>query len=135
MLSSQVSLCAALYSWQIGPCLFDCRNVRKNRAKCQCQTFSQQSISLSICPHTHTYTLYTRSISYLHWSYPKTALLRKPNMFLNPPAVKKSILFCSQTLKKIANIVSSVQFSQLNCSLVLIQKTGWMADEILIIMK
>lgn len=39
-------------------------------------------------------------ISYLHQSDPETALQRKANVFLNPPAVEKSIVFCSWTLKK-----------------------------------
>lgn len=66
------------------------------------------SLSLFVL-HTHTHTrtcwrahTYT-SISYLHQSHSETTLERKTNMYLNPPAEEKSIVFCSPTLKKIVS--------------------------------
>lgn len=78
---------------------------------------------------THTHTHVHTSISYLHWSHPKTALLREAYMFLNPPADGKSIVFRSPTSKKIVNTVSSVHITQLKCSMVLIQISPPMADK------
>lgn len=79
--------------------------------------FSEHTFLSLSDTHTHTCTwgharTYT-SISYLQRSHPETTLPRKANMFLNPPAEEKSIVFCSPTLENIANTVSSAQFTQL----------------------
>ena len=79
--------------------------------------------------HTHTHTHKHKYFIFRLKSSPDCSLLRKAGVFLNPPAEEKSIVFCSPMLKKIVKPVSSVQFTQLNCSLLVIQISRLGADE------
>lgn len=112
-------------SREIGHC-FDCRNVSQNTAKCHQQTSLYPSLCLSDPTPAHTHIKHTNTQRYFLFVL-KPSQHSSPEeskaFFLNPPAAEKSIMFCSPAVKRRWTGGSFIQFSQLNCTLVLIK--GW----------